>query len=54
MKNITTPRTLAECQFVTGYTAAEIVKPRTRIADVIFATVLGILGAVALVYGWNV
>ena len=52
MKNHTTPRTLAECTFTAGYPRAI---PTRRgfidhpISAVIFATALGVLGAVALV-----
>jgi hypothetical protein len=50
-----TPRTLAECRFTTGYASAQ--HPRRpvpiseRIYGVLLATVIGILGAAALVHG---
>lgn len=50
MKNVTTPRTLAQCQFVTGYQSANP-KP-SRAADWSLATVIGICIAVALVHWW--
>ena len=50
MKNVTTPRTLAECGFVAGYQSAQ---PRpSRVADWILATVVGIMLAAALVHWW--
>ena len=54
MKNVTTPRTLADAQFVIGYAIQHMHKPRTRLADVLFATLIGVALAAALVYGWRV
>ncbi len=50
------PRTLSEA-FNDASRAASIEIPRRRInwwriADVLFATALGVIGAVVLVYGW--
>lgn len=53
MKNITTPRTLAECQFVTGYQSAELT-PETafeRMCGYALAVILGVLIAAGLFYG---
>lgn len=54
MKNVTTPRTLAESEFTTGYAIHAMHKPRTKLADVLFATLIGVALAAALVYGWRV
>lgn len=54
MKNITTPRTLADAQFVTGYAIHHMHKPRTKLADVLFATLIGVALAAAMVFGWEV
>lgn len=50
MKNITTPRTLAEAQFVTGYSSASIER-RSSLSSVLLATVIGVALACAIVYG---
>jgi hypothetical protein len=52
-----TPRTLAECRFEVGYSAAD--HPRRpvplgeRVAGVVLATVIGILLAAAAVHWWS-
>ena len=51
MKNITTPRTLADCSFHVGYPAKQPPQPN-RIADVVVAIVLGIAGAAGLLHWW--
>jgi hypothetical protein len=38
VKNYTTPRTLAQCEFVTGYSSVSVRKRRT--VDVLFTVVL--------------
>lgn len=50
MKNVNTPRTLAECQFHVGYPSKQSPQP-SRIADVVVAVVLGVIGAALLVHG---
>ena len=40
MKNERTPRTLADCQFTTGYSAGGYVQPMSRTARRIYWTVL--------------
>lgn len=54
MKNYTTPRTLAECQFTTGYPSmAYRVTTTERIKDYALALVIGVGLAAALFYGWS-
>ena len=53
MKNITTPRTLAQCAFYVGHSIAphplaQPVSRREQIAGVILAIVLGIVAAAGL------
>ncbi len=55
MNNIHTPRTLAECRFVVGHQSIE--HPRStseseRVAGVVLATLIGVLGALALLHWW--
>lgn len=51
MKNVNTPRTLAECQFHVGYPSKQPPKPN-RIADVVVAVVLGVIGAALALHWW--
>lgn len=51
MKNITTPRTLADCSWVTGYSAASMQSRRSSWQSVALATVIGVALACAVVYG---
>jgi hypothetical protein len=51
MKNVTTPRMLADCTFRTGYQTAQLPQ-RSRLADVLLATAIGAVLAVALVHWW--
>lgn len=52
MKNIRTPRTLAECQFTVGHAEFEP-RQRTRWVDhpYIFALVVACIGALGLIFG---
>lgn len=54
MKNVTTPRTLAECNFSVGYQTADVYKnARTDSAlNYILACLIGVFGALALVHWW--
>ena len=45
-----TPRQLSECRFVTGYRGVQP-KP-SRVADWILASIVGALGALALIHWW--
>ena len=51
MKNVTAPRTLAECQFVLGYSTAAMQSRRSSWPSVALATVIGVALACAVVYG---
>lgn len=51
MKNITTPRTLADCAWVTGYSRASMQSRRSSWPSVLLATAIGVALAVAIVYG---
>lgn len=54
MKNHTTPRTLAECTFTTGYPSmAYRVSKAERLANYALAIAIGVGLAAALVYGWS-
>jgi hypothetical protein len=58
MKNINTPRTLADCSFTVGHQLIEHThhrreSPAERIAGVLLATALGVIGAAALVHWWS-
>lgn len=53
MKNITTPRTLAECNFSIGYPTVALPNRRERVAGVVLAVVIGILCAAGLVHWWS-
>lgn len=48
MKNVTTPRTLADCQWTTGYSRAEIHRAGTRWERVMLAIAIGVIGAMIL------
>lgn len=50
MKNTRTPRTLSDCQFVTGYQSAQ--PQPSRLADWLLATLIGAGLALALVHWW--
>jgi hypothetical protein len=55
VKNVNTPRTLADCEFTSGYQSARFsVKPTKgeRIAGVFVAVVVGVLLALVLVH-WS-
>ena len=49
MKNITTPRTLAECQRTSGYPQAPISR-RDRIGGVLLAVAIGVAAAALMVW----
>lgn len=51
MKNIRTPRTLADSTFATGYRAAAFVSRRDRVAGYLLATLIGVALAVTVMYG---
>lgn len=51
MKNIRTPRTLADSTFATGYRAATFVSRRDRVAGYILAVVIGASLALTVIYG---
>ena len=53
-RNERTPRTLADTVYCTGYAIHEMHKPRTKLADVALATLIGVALAAALVYGWSI
>lgn len=58
MKNITTPRTLAECEFTSGYAMAYPQSARTmsraeQIASIALAVAIGVGLAAALVVWWS-
>lgn len=54
MKNYTTPRTLAESQFTTGYPSmAYRVTLGERVKDYALAIAIGVGLAAALFYGWS-
>lgn len=57
MKNITTPRTLSECSWTTGYPAVQHEHHSRegmveRIAGVLLATVIGVLLSAFLLHFW--
>jgi hypothetical protein len=52
MKNLSAPRTLAECQFAVGHPTATPTRPEAA-AGVVLATVIGALLAIALVAWWS-
>lgn len=57
MKNITTPRTLAECNFNVGYPDARIEGAQARLEaflSVLLACAIGIFFAVCYVVWWSV
>ena len=57
MKNITTPRTLAECRFDVGYPDARIESTQARLEaflSVLLACAIGIFFAVCYVVWWSV
>lgn len=49
MKNLTTPRTLAECQWITSYPQARISR-RDRIGGVLLAVAMGLAAAALIVW----
>ena len=50
--HLTTPRTLADCQFTSGYRSAEpTARPRLTVADVLLACAIG-GGFAALLIAW--
>lgn len=51
MKNIRTPRTLADSTFETGYSAATFVSRRDRFAGYVLAAAIGVALTLVLVYG---
>lgn len=51
MKNIRTPRTLADSTFETSYPAIPIARKRDRIAGYLLAVVIGVALAVTVMYG---
>lgn len=57
MKNYTTPRTLSESTFVTGYTSIHPMAHREprweKIAGYALAIIIGLALAAALVHGWS-
>lgn len=52
MKNYRVPRTLAEGHWQVGYTDRPARRVTSSLADVLFATLIGIAGAVLLVHWW--
>jgi hypothetical protein len=52
VKNITTPRTLAECQWTSGYPQAHIGR-RDRIGGCLLAIAMGLAAAVLIVWEWS-
>lgn len=48
--HLTTPRTLAECQFTTGYERIELVRRTAGPAEIVMA-VLAVVVCVAMVFG---
>lgn len=50
--HLTTPRSLADCTFTTGYSSASVSR-RERAADVALAAVLGVGIAFLLVAWWS-
>ena len=57
MKNINTPRTLSECEFVTGYASASPLAHREptweKLAGVALAVAIGVGLAAVMVFGWG-
>lgn len=51
MKNIRTPRTLADSTFECGYTSARLQNRRITLGDVLLAVAIGVALAFVLVYG---
>lgn len=45
-----TPRTLSECRFTTGYRSVQ--PPPSRASSWILASIIGALGALALIHWW--
>ena len=45
MKNVTTPRTLADASFTTGYSRAEIRRSAVTWERVMLAMAIGVIGA---------
>ena len=52
MKNVTTPRTLADCQFVTGYTRASMQRRRWHDGVSVVVVLAGVVCALAVI-GWR-
>ena len=51
MKNYTTPRTLSECQFVSGYAIANTEPTWEKYAGIALAVVIGVALAALLIKG---
>ena len=51
MKNIRTPRTIADSTFATGYRAATFVSRSDRVAGYVLAVVIGASLALVVAYG---
>lgn len=51
MKNLRTPRTLADSSFETGYSAATFPNRRDRVAGYVLAVVIGVALTLTIVYG---
>lgn len=51
MKNIRTPRTLADSSFETGYSTVQFVPRRDRVAGYILAVVIGVTLTLTVIYG---
>lgn len=51
MKNIRTPRTLADSSFETGYSAVSFPNRRDRIAGYVLAAVIGVTMTLVVMYG---
>lgn len=51
MKNLRTPRTLADSSFETGYSAAQIAPRRDRVAGYVLAVVIGVALTLTVIYG---
>ena len=51
MKNYTTPRTLSECNFATGYPLANTAPKWEKYADYLLAVVIGVVLAALAIKG---
>jgi hypothetical protein len=53
MKNITTPRTLSECEWTSGYPSIpRLAVKNSPVLNVLLATAIGILIALSLAHWW--